>query len=116
MPHESSTESAKKAAGRRYARQSRRTKVAPQNASAIVAIVRMAQRPPVWSNSFVIHSCWPIHCPLAESKKNARAMYGSSGVSAKVPATTTKIASGIRNCDHQKRKGGTLFRTTAAFR
>jgi hypothetical protein len=101
MPHESSTESAKKAAGRRNARQSLRTKVTAQKVSAVAAIARMAQRPPVWSNSFVSHSCWPIHCPLAESKNSARAMYGSSGVTAKVPATATKIASGIRSCDHQ---------------
>ena len=100
-PQESRTEIAKNAAGRRNACQSRRTKVAAQNVSAMAAIARMAQRPPVWSNSFVSHSCWPIHCPLAESKNSARAMYVSSGVTARTPATTTKIASGICSCDHQ---------------
>jgi hypothetical protein len=110
------TEIAKNAAGRRKRRQSRLTNVAPRNASATATMTRIAQRPPVCSNSLITQERPPIHCPPAESKNSARAMCGSSGVTAKTVASTTKIASGIRSCDHQKCEGCTMFRTTAWFR
>ena len=115
-PIESTAEITKNAAGRRYARQSRRTNVAAQNARAMATIARIAQRPPVCSNSLTTQERPPIHCALAESKNTARAMCSSSGVMAKTVAVTTKIASGICSCDHQKREGCTMFRKTAAFR
>jgi hypothetical protein len=82
----------------------------------MATIARMAQRPPVCSTSLISQEWPPIHCALAESKNIARAMYSSSGVSPKMIAVTTKIASGTCNWDHQKRERCALFRTTAVFR
>jgi hypothetical protein len=38
----------------------------------MATIARMAQRPPVCSNSLITQECLPIHCALAESKNTAR--------------------------------------------
>ncbi len=76
---------------------------------------RIAQRPPVWISSLVTHAWLPIQLALAVSKNTARAMYTSSGVTAKIVASTTKAASGACRCDDQNR-ASTVFRTTAEFR
>jgi hypothetical protein len=115
-PIDSSIAIVRNAAGRRRVRQSRRTKVATQSASTRATIARMAQRPAVWSSSFITQEWAPIHCALAASKNTARAMCSSSGVTAKTVAVTTNSANGTCRWDHQKRKECTVFKTTASFR